>query len=120
MALISACLPTLRPLLSAFLQLIGLQNSNHTGGSSERDQSKSGPSKVKSVRKKTPTTGTSEFSVLEEGRDGWSTEDEVPLHNIQVRKEYSQHNVNVDDKDLARMSEHTRRMWYPGGGKPQV
>ena len=67
------------------------------------------------MRKNSNTTGLSEFSVLEQGRDGWTTEDQLPLHNIQVSKEYSQTQVNADDKQLAEMDEHTRRVWYPGG-----
>lgn len=114
MALISACLPTMKPLLSAFLQSIGIQNSAKSGVSHVRDQSRSGPSKAKPIKNKSLTTGLSEFSVLEEGRDGWTTEDELPLHNIQVQKEYTQENVAADDKQLTEMGEHTRRMWYPG------
>lgn len=96
-----------------FLRAIGVQDSSKGGNSHVRDNSKSGPPKPSAMRKKS-NTGLSEFSVLEEGRDGWTTEDEVPLNNIQIQKEYVREDVTTADPQLAKLDDHTRKMWYPG------
>lgn len=70
--------------------------------------------------KKKPSTGlTNNFSVLDEGRDGWSTpsktdsNDELPLHSIQVQKQYEQ-KVETSPKSDGWLDDRRKQAWYPG------
>ena len=111
-ALISACLPTMRPLLTAFLRAIGAHDSNRDRDT-DRTASKPKPMKRVSIHN-TPSTGLSQFSILEKGRDGSRTSfDHIPLNSIQVQKGYEQ-TVAIDDQEMKSMDERLHKNWYPG------
>ncbi|KAK5076367.1 hypothetical protein LTR64_006153 [Lithohypha guttulata] len=115
-ALISACLPTMRPLLVKFLRLVGVQGSTNEGSAQSAGRATIGTSKP---NKRRMPTSKLEFSVLEEGRDEWpeakrTSTDEVPLNGIQVRRSYEQIIVEVPKNDGWNDNPPKSEAWYPG------
>lgn len=118
-AVICACLPVMRPLLTAFLHLVGLgpkstQQSNpaqHAGGREISGLSSKSP-------KKTPEAELAELSGLDEHPGGWTTppkaesNDELPLNTIRVQKDYEQ-KVETSPK-LDGWLDRRKKSWYPG------
>lgn len=122
-ALISACLPTMRPLLTSFLGVIGLNSNNNSHGKASEYSEGQPASRQMKPKKKPHDTALTDFSVLDEGRDGWETPkhgstDEVPLHGIQIEKEYEQKVETESTIDNAGwIDDRRRKSWYPGGPK---
>lgn len=74
---------------------------------------------MRQPHKKKPSTGLSSFSVLEEGRDEWSTptkdstNDELPLTSIQVQKDF-EHKIETSRQSDGWLDDRRRESWYPG------
>jgi len=86
----------MKPLLTAFLKVVGMNKTSQHGTPNRCDGGR-GESAVRRSGKSKPNTGLSDFSVLEEGRDEWSlpttkdsSNDELPLNSIQGHREYEQ------------------------------
>lgn len=101
----------------SFLNLIGMNSStkDDKSGPSAKQESRKIPSRRK------PPTGLTEFSMLDEGKDEWSTQtkqtsssDEVPLSGIQIRKSF-EHRVVETAGEEDWVDERQRKAWYPGG-----
>ena len=131
-ALICACLPLMRPLLTAFLNLIGL---NQGGSQNSRSAPQHGTVEVsipatKSIRKKSGVaalTGILEFEVTD---DSWTAlptieakgSDELPINSppripvnrIHISKQYVQ-KVEIRPKvDDGWYAGRWKGSWYPG------
>ena len=74
---------------------------------------------MRQAHKKKPSTGLSNFSVLEEGQDGWATppktssNDELPLNSIQVQQDYERRIESRPDSGSAWVDQR-KKSWYPG------
>ena len=107
----------MRPLLTAFMGAIGM-NSTKIAHTTHFSEAKGGSNLQRSSKKKL-ATDLSEFSVLDEGHDSWSTptktgsNDELPLHSIQVHKDFEQ-KVETDSRSDGWLDDGRRRSWYPG------
>lgn len=111
--------------MTAFLNFVGLNKTSQHGKASEYNEGR-GPSEYSRSRKKKPSTGlTTEFSVLNEGRDGWSTPtnaestDEWPLKGIQVQKEFEQVVETIPKAERSPkpdewVDDRKGSSWYPG------
>lgn len=114
-ALISACLPTMRPLLMSFLSLVGIKSTK----SAQSDPSAERESRKTPTKRKIPKSST-DFAMLEEGKDRrWSqsqqttASDEVPLSGIQVHKTFENRVIETTEKE-DWLDERQRKAWYPG------
>lgn len=125
-ALICACLPMMKPLLAAFLHMLGIKRSNKTGQSTPTSANL--PSTLDSKRRPCCfKKKMSEFSVLdEEERSDWNegtneSTEQLPVHSIHIAKAYEQRvEITPVNSDVDRTDVRTKKLWYPGRGDAQT
>lgn len=113
-ALISACLPTLRPLVTMFLNAVGFERSQ----SSEKPTQNQQYVHMENGKHSTQITTTSENGTTSKSaRDTWSSStkhdqyDEVPLNTIHIQTDYEQH-VEADSLESDEWAKSRRKNYY--------
>lgn len=121
----------MRPLLTAFLGVIGMNSSKHnksdskaSGWSGNSAQGKQVPKPIKGKKtNKQSISGLTTFEThddREDGTGGWSTPpkagshdtDEIPLNGISIQKVYKQQ-VVTNSKSDDDWDDRKRKLWYP-------